>query len=137
MAQMPKTTQSDNPSNSYRYEFTYAYGANFVPGYYLTDHNLVYLKIGASRGKFAYKDVAGVPILNTSFYSTGLNLGLGMGMYLTKNVRLKLEYLYTHYATQKFTSHLVVDDVSVVVDTKIQPQVHTVMLGADYQFDLS
>lgn len=138
--QMPKTTHIDDNStdNSYYYEFIYAYGINFVPNYYLTDRNSVYLKIGATRGKFAYKNLSNTkdPILDTSFYSTGLNLGFGTAMYLTKNIRLKLEYLYTNYATQKINNNIAPEGVKIAIETKIQPQVHTVMLGADYQFDL-
>ena len=139
-AQMPKTTYTDSeaPDKFHTYEFIHAYGVNFVPGYYITNRNLLYLKIGARRGKFAYKDFpsAEYPILNTSFYSTGLNLGLGTEMYLTKNIRLKLEYFYTNYTRLKFISNLALpENITVVVDSRIQPHVHTVMLGVDYQFD--
>jgi len=136
--QIPKTTQVDYGDRYYHYEFTYAYGLNFISGYYITDSDSVYLKIGAARGKFAYKDSSneGYSALETSFYSSGLNLGLGIEKYLTKNIGLKLEYLYTNYIPQKFTSNIVESWAAVTVENKVQPQVYTVVLGINYQFNL-
>lgn len=139
MAQIPKISHANNTDHLYYYELTSAYGINFVPGYSITDRNWIYLKIGATRGKFTHKNIndTGYSILNVSFYSTGLNLGVGMETYLTKNLGLRLEYLCTLYETQRFTPYLLLPDSSeLMIDAKIQPQVHMVMLGIDYQFDL-
>jgi len=136
--QMPRTTQADYGDRYYRYEFTYAYGANFIAGYYVTDCALTYFKIGAARGRFAYQDASneGYSVLKTSFNSSGLNLGFGIEKYLTRSIGLKLEYLYTNYIPQKFISNIVEDGVAVMVENKIQPQVHTVLLGMNYHFNL-
>lgn len=147
-AQLPRTTYADiNASDDSRYyKFYYTYGVNLVPGYHITKRSLIYLKIGASRGKFASNDVTsdGHTIWDTSFHVTGLNLGVGSAIYLTKHIRMRLEYLYTDYQAHKShrTLNILVPPpenirVNLDINTKIHPKVHTFMLGFDYQFDLS
>jgi len=140
IAQMPNVNRIDNSSsdNSYTYEFNNAYGINLVPGYYLTADTLGYLKLGVTRGKFLYKNVSNTqyPITNASFHSTGLSLGLGIATYLSKNVSLKIEYVYTNYAPQRFYDDIIPEDLKeIIVHTKIRPEIHTAMLGLDYQFN--
>ena len=139
-----KTTNEDTP----HYKFYNAYGINLVPSYFVTRHSSIYLKIGVTRGKFGSQDfVSSEPhtAWNTSFYATGFNLGLGSAIYLSKNLRISLEYLYTDYQTHKF-HHAILNNmpapspihyIYLDVDGKIHPKIHTFMLGFDYQFDSS
>lgn len=140
IAQGPKTRYTEDSSDNGHdnFSFDYAYGINLVPGYYITDSNLLYLKLGVMRGEFELKDIDALDtglsdVINTSYHSTGINLGLGTEMYLTKNIGLKLEYLYTRYAEKKLTSDIPAGYTTV---SKIRPETYTFMLGLDYQFNL-
>lgn len=140
-AQGPRLVNDDkNSDGSFRaYKSSYAYGVNLVPGYLVTNRSLVYLKIGAKRGKFTYKELSdsGIAIVDRSFRTIGMNLGIGTGIYLTKNLMLNLEYDYTRYPEEKTTTILnLPENIVVIVKNKIRPQVHTFMLGMDYQFNL-
>jgi len=144
--QLPTITQhyQNTEDDSYSYKFSYNYGINFVPGYYITERNLIYLKVGIVRGKFAGSEIGndGIAIFDTPFYSNGLNLGIGSGIYLNKHIQLRLEYLFTAYQTYEAQRNINIVvpppdniDVNVNIKTKIQPKMHTFMLGLIYQFD--
>ena len=140
--QGPKIRHSNIASDGDRdvYSFDYAYGINFVPGYYITDTSLLYLKIGAVRGAFELYDNEDysvganriIDIFDKGYYSNGLNLGLGAEMYVTKNIGIKLEYLYTRYDEKKFSSGNYPGATTVI---NIRPKIRTIMLGVDYQFN--
>jgi len=146
---MIRYTRENSEGSHTNYSLAYAYGANLASGYYINDSSLFYLKLGIMRGRFAFKDVyvedviptcygtsSSIEFFDNSFSAWGMNFGLGTEMYLTKNIGLKLEYLYTRYAEKKLTSTVSATAYPTTTAEYIRPQVHTVMLGLDYQFNL-
>jgi opacity protein-like surface antigen len=137
--QIVETNISSSSYSRYLYQSNYAYGINLAPGYYVTPSNLIYLKLGAMRGNFDFEKNTTASsvyynIFDESFNVSGLNLGLGTEMYFSKNIGVKLEYLYTRYQEKKLTDYSVAGQTTV---EKLTPQTHTVTLGVDYQFDFS
>lgn len=63
------------------------------------------------------------------------------GYYITKHIRMRMEYLYANYSTHKFQRILDITApppetlyLHVDIKGKVHPETHTFLLGLDYQF---
>ncbi len=78
---------ADISSNGNFLKTTYGYGASIIPGVMLSDHTLVFGRVGLLRTRFTNEDLM----------QTGAQFGLGMQTSVTQNVDVRGEYDFTAY----------------------------------------
>lgn len=74
-----------------------SYGGAFLPGYYLTDATLTYVRFGYSYAKMKYTETFTGSSAAKSKTSSGLNLGLGIETLLNQKLSGRLEYTHAFY----------------------------------------
>lgn len=82
---------------SVKYETRYTYGASFIPGFMLTDHTMVYGRLGVVRASFNVNASVPGETSNTNDSVTGGQAGLGVQTNLMQNLDLRGEYVYSDY----------------------------------------
>ncbi|HYF97776.1 MAG TPA: outer membrane beta-barrel protein, partial [Coxiellaceae bacterium] len=80
-------------------------GFGVLPGYQITDHNQIYLRVGLAHTQFTYQN-APASGLNYSFYCDGTQIGIGSLWEITKNLGIRAEYDRTNYQSFHATGML-------------------------------
>lgn len=94
-----------------------SYGASFIPGYHLTQSNvLLFGRVGVVQTQFTVKDALGTLNNNSTTWHTALNLGLGTEFPVYNNFALRFEYDYFDYSS--FTNNGLVGSRNQVTDNR-------------------
>jgi outer membrane immunogenic protein len=115
-----KVKDSDGTANL---RTKYSFGISFIPGYMLTDHTMLYGRVGLVKTRFEAKDTSAGTTTTDRKTLTGGQVGLGMQTSLTQNVDLRGEYVYTGYRSAK------------MLGDKMTPSTDQFNLGVVYKFD--
>lgn len=81
------TLNSNNGGGPYSLKTTYGYGVSVIPGYYVNDSTMAFLRAGVVNSRFT----------NAGETATGGQVGVGMQTKLMQNWDLRGEYDYTGY----------------------------------------
>ena len=87
-----------------KFKEKYGYGISIIPGIALSDHTMVYGRLGVVNSRFEIKETAPVSV-SVQKSLTGAQFGLGMQTSLTQNVDLRGEYDFTTYRTGNFSGN--------------------------------
>ena len=92
------------PITSMKISQKYAYGVRMLPGYKITPDVDGHLIIGYSRGTFRLRDDGAYALAETDFGVNGLQYGLGFSVGFWKNLALRLDFIYTQYPHEHYTT---------------------------------
>jgi outer membrane immunogenic protein len=112
----------------YRHDWSAA--ARLRLGFFPNPNALLYLSAGAEVGNFDYGDgymgPARLSYQNLSHTLAGLQLGLGAETFLSRNISVRAEAIYTHYAVGRII------DTHGDPDSDFRPDVLTTRFGIAY-----
>lgn len=127
---------------------------DLMPGFFLTENSLLYLRVGAAFNRIKLKDlehnnsINNRPGVTPSVFDittsasedvVALRLGLGLEHRLTEKLSIRMDYAYTQYGDIEASSHIIEPALNGVLQLDIHNRVkaedinkQTVMLGVNY-----
>lgn len=121
-------SQESSGPNKYTVKNKYGYGISFIPGVMLSDHTMLYGRLGVVRSRFESKATTAAASSTATKTLTGGQVGVGIQTSLTQNLDLRGEYDYTSYGSTKFNN-------APTATMKIQPRADIFTVGLVYKFD--
>jgi opacity protein-like surface antigen len=122
-------------SSAQTMERQYGYGVKLKAGYFVNPTALAYVHAGLESARFKYAGVVNIGGGTNNFKKSkslmGMPLGVGLEVDFSSAWKTRLEYTYTKYKTWK-TGNLA-SIAQDVVQSKLSPRQHTVVLGFSYQ----
>lgn len=106
-----------------KYVVNSSYGGALLPGYYLSESTLTYIRFGYTYAKMKYTENFSGTSTSKSKTSSGLNLGLGLETLLHEKFSGRLEYTHVFY-----------NSFSTSNGTVINPSDNQVMVALLYHF---
>ncbi len=130
------TFQTSGTPIKIKEKITYSTGISFVPGIYLNNNTLLYLRAAAVFTKFKHKTADGgvwsAPI-DFSTTRVGWRAGLGLQADMDDEVSIRVEYDYTYYSSFSASGTTPNFGGNTVV-TNFKPRSHTALVGIVYRF---
>lgn len=126
---------ADSMTAEQEVEVTANYGIDFMPGYKINNHTLVYGRLGYNWARVKVEDdvtIHGVEVAGGDDDETstvgGFHWGVGMESMVYENFSLRAEYTYTKFR------HLDSDDDDSGSETEFTPADNQFMVGLLYHF---
>ena len=126
--------QTSGSSRTETAQRKYGYGLKLKAGYFVNPTALAYIHVGLESARFKYAGL--VDLVNDNNFKKnkslmGVPLGVGLEVDVSSVWKTRLEYTYTKYKSWKTGN--VASVSGDVVQYKLSPRQHTVMVGFSYQ----
>ncbi|MFA6408941.1 MAG: hypothetical protein WCW01_02030 [Gammaproteobacteria bacterium] len=95
---------SGQPITTMRISQRYAYGVRMLPGYEIAPNVNGHLILGVSRGTFRLIDNGAYALAESEFGVYGPQFGLGFSVSLLQHLDMRLDFIYTKYPHQHYTT---------------------------------
>ena len=125
------------PITTMRISQRYAYGIRMLPGYEIAPNINGHLIIGVSKGTFRLIDNGAYALAESEFGVYGPQFGLGLSAGLWKNVDMRLDFVYTRYPHQHYTTSGPLPSVPVTGSASYYDSLSTLdgVLSLTYKFN--